>query len=106
MSSQYTPAQLSLLLVEKHKKLLNEYKSEHESINRLTLLQEKLDQLRHWRKDGYATESVLEAEKQTKEELSRLKKEVGAAKTSRHIKFLQSKIQEHQEALAYWSVKK
>ena len=119
-------SQLRLLLIEKHHHFLEDYEREYEILegewehyiqlkNRLSLLEEKRDQLLHWLREkewGEETGSKeiyeeyererKEAEKEIAHINHSLSKIGDISPKKERIELLKERIKLHKEALAYW----
>jgi hypothetical protein len=90
-------------LVEKHKKALSDAKTTLQNIDRIKILEEKLDQQRHWvdESTGKKKEEYAKKLKASEAELAKL-----AGETAPHPNItprqLEEKIKEHEKAIEYW----
>ena len=100
-----SPAELTKLLIQKHERLLSGYRKHNQNLDKIRLLEEKLDQIDHWISAG-SDESKLkkfrERRDKTLGDLAQLKNISGIPKVEVHTKDLNKKIAEHENALDYW----
>jgi F0F1-type ATP synthase delta subunit len=101
--SEITPEFLKKKLIEKHKNFINEYKQKLDDMQRLFVLEEKIDQLSHWiEKDSEQSNSQLISNKHASEtELEELKSRLGVF-SDKKITEVKEKIREHEEALNHF----
>ena len=95
----FDPKDLSGQMVEKHENLVKQYSKESENIGKIIVLEEKVDQLSHWAKDGGKFKKEME---KSSKELKKLKEGVEVKSPRSRVKALEKKIEEHKEALDYW----
>jgi hypothetical protein len=103
-SPKITEGLLKDKLVEKHKRFLADYQGKRKDLERLIMLEDKIDQLSHWieSEESKDTEKLSEDKKKAEEELNGLRSHLGAL-SHKKINELDDKIREHEDALAYWS---
>ena len=101
-----TQKSLADLLHKKHESLLGKYSTELKSIDRISLLEEKLDQLEYWVKENRSEENIdkyIKEKNNTDEELENLKKSVEHVSISnRKREGLKEKLRAHTDAMNYW----
>lgn len=98
-----TPESLRKKLCAKHKNLLKTYKKRRDDIERLAILEDKIDQLTHWIENQEETAGKHVTEKQDSEkELASLTESLGSF-SHKQVREIEEKISEHREALSYWS---
>lgn len=106
-----TEQKLCDMLIEKHRKFLENYKREFDIRHRLIVLREKKDQLEHWLKDSEddAKKHRVYAKrlKVTNQNVLKLEKELekfqNALDEKERYKTLKKKIDMHSKALNYWT---
>jgi len=89
------------LLVQKHENLAKKYSLELDVGERVSVLREKRDQLRHWIAAEKPNEIRVRELGSVEEELGKLENS-GLLKPSRYYKDLKANIDEHNEAKKYW----
>ncbi len=109
-----TPAQLSRKLLEKHKRILNDYQREFKIRQKFSVLNEKEDLLKHWIKSASENgsndyEKYRRDREIVHQELSSLISELqditpkGATdEPKKRYSFLEERINAHKEAIDYW----
>jgi hypothetical protein len=96
------PEDIPKKLVEKHKKLLSESKTALQNIDRIKILEEKLDQINHWIEEskGKKKEEYLKRKEAAEAELAKLRGDSSSTKVS--AREFEQRIAEHERALEYW----
>lgn len=108
-----TKGKLSKILVSKHKKILQKYKKEFETLDRIRVIKDKQELLEHWLKSANNQD---EEGKYIKElevadaELSKLNDELlknygEIFNTKEHYNSLKNKIKIEEQAILYWKEK-
>lgn len=101
---ELNPKYLTGLAVEKHEKLIKDYREELSKIERVTLLEDKLSQIEHWiRQNPKDREEYSRRKSEASSELESLRG--GLEKRARvqdYRRSLTKKIEEHEMALDYW----
>jgi len=123
-SDNITKEELTNLLVEKHKNFVKEYRKEYDSLERISVLKEKQEQIAYWLKDSkdspVQNQKYQQASKATEKEMSTLQQELKSlyeSKASRNFgppetdpkaryAWLKNQIKLHEESLSYWETKK
>jgi len=114
--SEVTPKKLSKNLVKKHKNYLKQYSREHELLGRVSILEEKKDQLNHWVEtsddESADTKKIIQQKKTVEAELKKLSSEYEKYnKPTDKINYSSKKnelsqlIKKHEEAINYWKNK-
>lgn len=103
MSADITPTQLMDRLIGKHKSRFKDYKTQFESLKKIGILVEKIEQLEHWMNGkDYANEDIRLKRDSSKDELEGLRKQYPIKNPHAEIASIKSKIGEHKIALDYW----
>ncbi len=111
-----TPKKLSKSLVKKHKELIKGYEVEYELLDRISILEEKKDQIDYWvessEEGGKGSRKIKKQKKMVDSELLELKKDLGEragssdnANVKKRLTTLRNMIEEHNKALDYWKNK-
>ena len=104
--NEVSEALLKAKLVEKHKRFQTDYAKKRKDLERLFILEDKIDQLSHWIEnvEGEDVAKLSSERQKAEEELNTLKSRLGAL-SHKNTTELEEKIHEHEQALAYWSTR-
>jgi len=96
-----TPKGLAQSLVGKHEQFIQKYSEELGAGERVSVLMEKRDQLRHWIVDGKSKDKNVKALAVVEEEIKKIE-DSGLLKPASYYKTLKEKISEHEKSRDYW----
>lgn len=100
-----TEESLAKKVLEKHEKFLRQYRRKLKDMERLAMLEDKIDQLSHWMENNGEDASKLSSRKEkTEQELIDLESRLGAYSHRKTID-VKGKIKEHENASAFWKNK-
>jgi len=100
--SDLTPKGLADVLVKKHDGFIKKYSDELEAGERVSVLREKMDQLKHWIADEKTSKKHVTELSAVEDELKKLEGS-GLLKPQSYYKDLKKRIEEHAESKDYWS---
>lgn len=96
------PKKLSAMLAEKHKRIIDDHQRELDSLRRIIVLKEKLDQLEHWIDENENPEKYLEEREASAGELEKLKNQFQCGEPSKRYAKFEKELDTHIEAMDYW----
>ncbi|MFH0861027.1 MAG: hypothetical protein V1921_07485 [Candidatus Altiarchaeota archaeon] len=104
MSENLNPRDLMDALVEKHESFLKSYEEEYDSLRRIDVLSEKVEQLDFWIKMRRDESGDTQKKKDvTKKELDSLTKKYSIKNPQKRMELLKGGIKEHKIALEHWN---
>jgi hypothetical protein len=95
------PRGLAETLAEKHDRFIKKYSAELGAGERVSVLREKKDQLKHWVADDKSNQKHAKALAAVEAELKEIE-DSGLLKPASYYKGLKEKIGEHTESKEYW----
>lgn len=101
--SEIKPEELRKKLVAKHKNLLKESKKQLKDFRRVTVLEEKVDQLSHWvAEQDEPDKKLVESRGKAADELAEIRSRL-TDHSPKRVTELEEKIRGHEEALKFWT---
>jgi len=99
-----TPKALVQAIVEKNDRLIGRYSAELEAGERVSVLREKRDLLKHWISDGKSKEKNVKLLADVEGEIKKLE-DSGLLKPQSYYKDLKNRIGERRESKTHWEGK-